>query len=365
MSKIVLLSRNIKHTTWPLAVSLQAQQHQVYLITDRKAEIDNVSGIEVLSYFKNWSLLEALRILPTLLAINPQIFHLVLEKDEISKAEILLSYMAQSFPRCIVTTSLLDLRKGIRENHWIKSLVEKSDVVTFPSLEAWGHLRGLNIRNRRQNRGLMPPLVGLPAKLNPSFEHSGEIKAWIRQRSTLAMPLISEQDINSKEIGELLQRLAVKYHLLFLGTFKEWSLSARKKWTHRLKKLGIHWIVSETVNYSQGQKLIESCEGLWLAGLPLSPIEYTENLWMSWGARVPVVIDLTQASMHAGLWQDSVNSHIIKTQSWKQDLDKLLSKRSLELPNLLSPQTSRSLLDNSTNDLSRLYNKALSEKAVY
>ena len=126
----------------------------------------------------------------------------------------------------------------------------------------------------------------------------------------------------------------------------------------------MQWTISETLNSLASQKLLESCEGLWLAGLTLSPTEYTQNLWNSWSARVPLVIDSAQASMHSGLWKDTINAHILKTQSWSGDLDKLLAKKSLKTPELLTPQTTRDLMDHSTNDLNRLYNKALSEKAV-
>ena len=114
----------------------------------------------------------------------------------------------------------------------------------------------------------------------------------------------------------------------------------------------------------RNQKLLSCCEAIWLAGTQLSPTEYTQHLWNGWTAQIPLVIDATQASMHSGLWKDGVNVHIVKGQSWDQDIEKLLSKKTLKTPEKLTTQTTRDLMDHSTNDLNRLYNKALSEKAV-
>ena len=364
MAKIVLLSRNSKHTTWPLVLSLKSQQHQVHLITDRNIDISDSAGIEIMSYFKSWSLLEAVRLMPTFLSINPQIFHLILEKDELSAAEIFLSYMAQSLPHCVVTTSLLDLENGVRKNRWLKSIIKKSDIVTFPSVETLGHLRGLNIQNKRQNRGLLPPLLSQePVGLEKSQVFS-ELRNWIHEKQTLALPMIFNPKENSEELFQLLEKLGKTYHLLFLGSWNNWSVRARKKFSARMQRMNINWTISETLQSNDSQKLLESCQALWLAGLTMSPTEYTQNLWNSWKAQVPLVIDMTQAAMHSGLWKDQVNVHILRNDVFSTELDRILAKKTLKTPEMLTIQTTRDLTDHSTNDLNRLYNKALSEKAL-
>ena len=364
MARIILLSRSIQHTTWPLALSLKSQQHDVHLITDRNSELENSNDLNVMTYFSRWNVWEALRFVPHLLSLNPQIFHIVLEQNKMSSAELILSLVAASIPHCIVTTSLLDSDIKFRKNSWVKSLVERSDIVTCPSMEALGNLRGLNIQNRRQNRGLMPPLLSTPKEAVDPSEGLENIKVQLKKKPSIAVPFILEPSGLSKNMKAWLSVISKKYHVVFLGNWENWSVRSRKKITRELDEITSGWSLSASTNHFESEYLLSACKALWLAGLPLSPTAYSQNLWMSWQTQTPLIIDTIQASMHSGLWKDELNCHIIHDDPSElvQETERLM-KKSLETPEKLNIQTTRDLMDHSTNDLNRLYNKALSEKA--
>ena len=365
MAKIVLVGRHLHHTVWPLAQSLQAQQHQVHLITARDAEVQHsTGGIEVMTYFKTWSAWEGLRFIPVLLNLNPQIFHLILEKDQVSVAEWLLAYVAQTLPHCVVTTSFLDPDRGLRNKTWLKFLVEHSDIVTCPSIETLGHLRGLHVQSRRQNRGLLPPLLENLNQNTPQTDEFNLLKEKLRGQKTLALPFVLDPSGLNLQLKTILHQLSAQRHIAFLGSWGDWPVRSRKKLTRQLQLASISWTLSGSNLPQASQELLQSCEALWLAGLPLSPTAYTELIWMAWQSGTTPIIDTAQAIMHSRLWKDGVNCHILKKDHLKSELSRILALPSLQTLEHLSPQNARDLIDHSTNDLNRLYNKALSEKAV-
>jgi hypothetical protein len=369
MAKIVLLGRHLHHTVWPLAQSLQAQQHQVYLVTSRDVEVHESSAdVSVMTFFKTWSAWEALKFIPILLNLNPQIFHLVLEKDHVSAAEWLLAYVAQTLPHCVVTTSFLDPERGLRKKTWLKFLVQHSDIVTCPSIETLGHLRGLQVHSRRQNRGLLPPILDSLSRRAPQNAKATEelslLTAKIKTKQTLALPFTLDPDGLSFQLKVLLRQISTQRHILLLGSWDSWPVRTRKKLIRQLEKNSVSWTLSGFQTSEANQQLLSACEALWLAELTLSPTSYTEYIWLAWQSGITPVIDTSQAIMHSGIWKDGINCHILKKNRSKSEVDRILSLPNLRTPEHLSPQCARDLIDHSTNDLNRLYNKALSEKAV-
>jgi len=84
MAKIILVSKYVNATSWQLAQALKSQQHEVVLLTSY-GEIppQDTQGIEFMGYFKKWSLLEGLRIIPGLFGLHPQILHVLLDEDKL------------------------------------------------------------------------------------------------------------------------------------------------------------------------------------------------------------------------------------------------------------------------------------------
>lgn len=379
MAKIILLGRHLHQTLWPLAQSLLSQQHQVTVVTEvSHPESDFVetdmaemlaSQIDVIKVFRRWNAWEALRFMPHLISINPQIFHLVLEKDNVTSAELLLSAMAHQLPQCIVTTSFLNPEGGIHRDSWLKYLVEHSDIVTCPSPESLGQLRGLNVNKRKQNRGILPPLLDHSVNASPScFKGIEQLTEHLIKLNAVALPFVmTKTEVHSgfmPLLNNLFRKIASRRHLVLLGNWDEWPIRSRKKISQELRKAGVPWTLSGSNQSSDNQMILKSCRSLWLAGLPLTPSDYTHFLWLAWQASATPIIDSSQATMHADLWKNGVNCHILNKDLMSTEVERILALESLATPEHLSTQSSRDIADHSINDLSRLYNKALSEKAV-
>ncbi|MBO9668359.1 MAG: hypothetical protein J7501_16285, partial [Bdellovibrio sp.] len=160
MAKIILVSKTIHATTWQLAKALRAQQHEVVILTSHgEMPPENPLDIEFMAYFKKWGALEGLKIIPGLFGLQPQILHLVLEEDRMNAAQIVLSGFAKSHPSCVLTTSLLNIRRGLKKTNPVRYLVEESDIITCPTVESLGQLRGLNVRSAQQGRGILAPAL--------------------------------------------------------------------------------------------------------------------------------------------------------------------------------------------------------------
>lgn len=375
MAQVVVICKNINHTLWPLVASLRAQQHQVTVITDRNTSVppleDHLQGVNVLTYFKKWSFWESVKIAPTLMSLSPQILHIISDQGQLSPAEIALSTLSYSLPHCVLSTSILNWDLKTRQNRWLQFLLERSDVVTGPSVDALAQLRGLNIKNRKQSRGLLPPLIPFSTEKNYFDNSQSPLDPWIQQKTTVALPWVFHFSEVQKNLPQL-QKISEKYQILFLGSLNNWPLRQRKRCQLWLQEWNISFCFSESHRPQEVQDILKKCEALWLAGLPLNSIEYSEYLWMGINSESALVIDQRQAQIHSGVWKNSVNVHILPSEngilsntespSWRKSIEALLSRKSLNTAEKISPSISRELIDHSTNDLNRLYAKAMSTK---
>lgn len=368
MAKIILVSKQINSTSWQLAKALKSQQHEVVLMTSYgEIPTDESNGIEIMAYFRRWSALEALRLLPGLLGLNPQIFHLLLEEDRMNGAQIILSTFARSHPTCVLTTSLLHIKHGLTRQNPVRYLIEESDIITCPSVENLGQLRGLNVRSTRQGRGILPPVLDL--KLRPQTAASDEevlrLVDSLTQESYVVIPFRETKFKPSADSFLRLRTIAAKYKVVLWGSYSHWSLRDRKRFASwmDLHHCGGRWAVTGEIELEISRKLLQKCTAFVLAGLTLTPIEMTEYILRAIQSHAVLVLDSKQVGIHADLWKNGVNCWVLQFEQLQKDLIKLLAKPHLKLAETLSEQFSqeRHLMDSSLNELNRLYNRALNQ----
>ncbi len=97
MSKIVLVSKKLNNSTWMLAKGLRSQSNEVIILTSRN-EVppeDDTAQIELMTYFKEWSFGEAVKLLPTLIGSDISIMHLLMEEQRVHGAYVVLSTFAK------------------------------------------------------------------------------------------------------------------------------------------------------------------------------------------------------------------------------------------------------------------------------
>lgn len=367
MAKVVLVAENLNPTVRRLINGLCNQMHAVTLITS-KDETDFPDRINVMQPFKKWSAFEAIRIVPLLYAMNPQIIHVILNDSHIRGAHVMLASVAKILPHTVLSTSLLHLGQGLRRRNPTRYLLQESDIVTCPSVETLGALRGLNIRPSRQGRGILPPMMNLSAD-DSSIEKSQvvtELLARMKNRPYLAVPFMEPGFDSSRMAFRRIAMMAAHRHLLLMGSTADWSLRERKRfqaWMAR-KGLDTQWTFTGHLNAPDIRRVLGGAEAFVLAGQNLTPFETTEYYLTALQAGTTLVLDDRQSTIHAHLWRHKENAWIFPLHDLLKQLQTQLTAGSLHLESVApeSLNLHRDLIDTPLNELNRLYNRALAVK---
>lgn len=365
MAKIILVSKHVNATSWQLAQALKAQQHEVVLLTSYGEAPRDTSGIEFMGYFKKWSFLEGLRIIPGLFGLQPQILHILLDDDKMNAAQIVLSTFAKSHPTCVLTTSLLNIKNGLSRRNPVRYLVEESDIITCPTVETLGQLRGLDVRSSRQGRGILPPVLDLKNAPNDDTIDHAELPliANLKKSAYVVLPFNETRFNPDSDYFIRLRALAQKYKVALWGTYAHWTLRDRKRFANWMaeSQCADHWVLTGPLSAPVAQQLLSGSTALMLAGQKFTPVEMTEYYLRAIQSQAVLILDSRQTSVHSDLWKNTVNCWVLNHSQLQKDLVKLLAKSHLRLPETLSEKLAedRHLIDSSMNELNRLYNKAL------
>lgn len=367
MAKILLVSQRLSPTVLRLATSLHEQQHQVTLLTSEGEDASVPDAIVVMRPFKTWSMRETLRLAPLLYMMHPQVIHLVLEEDEMKPAEIFISLMAKTIPNCVLSTSLLHIRRGLRRRNPVRYLLQESDVVTCSSVDALGALRGLKVRSRRQGRGLLPPVMNFQEDLPQEISNdASDLLRSLGHKKFLVIPFFEADFDDRKAFFRRLLIAAAHRHVLLLGSFSHWHLRDRKRFQQWMEEHGVgaRWTLSGDLNPADQRRVLARGEALVMAGLSLSPLETTELFLKALQSGTNLIMDDRQSMIHADLWRHEESCWILKSDNVTGSLEELLSQGPLKTLKMLPESMSlhRDLVDGPLNELNRLYNKALSLK---
>lgn len=368
MAKIILVSKNITATSWQLAQALRSQQHDVVILTSQGEEpLDDLKNIEFMAYFKKWSFLEGIKIIPGLFGLQPQILHVILDEDRMNPAQIVLSTFAKSHPSCVLTTSLLNIRFGLRRNNPVRYLVEESDIITFPTVETLGQLRGLNVRANQQGRGILAPALDFRhTKIDKIYADGSEARLIhdLSDEKYFVVPFHEARFKPDSDNFVRIRTLAQKHKVALWGSYSHWPLRDRKQFASWMAKFGCEnrWVVTGSMPSHYSKLLLERASAFVLAGQRFTPVEMTEYYMRAIQSQAVLILDSKQTSIHSDLWKNAVNCWVLNHENVQRDLVKLLSRPHLRLPEMLSEQSAQNshLIDSSLNELNRLYNKALS-----
>jgi hypothetical protein len=374
MAKVILVTDKVNSTSWPLALSLRAQQHDVMFLTSCGQPEKEHEGIRFLPCFKRWSLLEAIKLIPRLFTYEPQIMHLILDNPQVLPAHAVLATYAKSHPLMILTTSLLHLEKRLGPRNPLRMLLQESDIVTCPSVEALAKLRGLSVRSKKQGRGILPPALDLFEA--PSENEAVVVdetssltqEAWSAKLSEAPFFVVPFQEKSFSKDAPFfvrLRKIAETHFVVLLGSNQEWPLRQRRLFEQWMEKegLGECWMFSGDLSPAQEKDLLRQTESLLLAGIPLNAEEITQFYLKAIQCNTPLVLDSKQASVHAHLWQKNVNCWILSHEILEKELREFLQRKSYRPPESLSEKLSqdRHLTDTPLNELNRLYTRALAQ----
>ena len=370
MAKILLVCEKVTTTSWELALALKSQQHQVIFLTSQGESVENTQGIDFMAFFKTWSALEGTKLLPNLLSINPQSVHFVLESEKISPAHLALWGFAKARQTVVFTLSLLHLEKGLSQKNWrrnwLRYLVEQSDIVTCPSIDSLALLRGIDVKAGRQGRAVLPPVLSFHDNTSLTAlmsEDDSDLEALLDKEDFLLRPFLEKNfDEHAPYFQDLLQALQ-NYKVVLLGSQDHWPLRERKQFQTWLQKegMGTRWFLTGPRSLEENTHLIRKSTALWLADLDLSPMELTNYFLKAIDSTSTLILDSKQELLHAPLWKGGQNCWIKAGPS--RDF---FSEKSLKLTYQLDRHSleRKDLVDAPLNELNRLYNKALSQKAI-
>lgn len=366
MAKILLVSRKASPSAWLLARALRSQQHEVIFLTSYGEQVAHTQDIEFLAYFKKWNTLEATRLLPILLPLQPQIVHFVLDSHHISGAHLLLWSYAQARRSVVSGISLFHFEKNLGPHRWLRYLIQQSDIVTCPSVDALVFLRGLNMKSRKQGRTLLPPLLSENFRTSLSGGEVLEIEALLSDKKYLLRPFSQSSFDPETESSVTLARVLKERAVVLLGTQDNWSVPERKKFQKWLadQNLTEKWYLTGLPLPEDHRHLYEHAEALWLAHLDLSPFELTQYFARALETGTTVILDERQARLHAPLWRHGHNCWVIGPHSWQELLEKPSLKLSYPAGAHAGAASQKEFIDAPLNELNRLYNKALSQKAI-
>lgn len=368
MAKIILVSQKITATSWQLAQALRSQQHEVVILTSHGEEpLGELHNIEFMAYFKTWSWLEGLRIIPGLFGLQPQILHLVLEEDQMSSAQMILSTFAKSHPSCVLTTSLLHIRRGLRRSNPVRYLIEESDIITCPTVETLGQLRGLNVRATNQGRGILAPALDFREQSSAdssSDDSEARLLKDLESEPYFVVPFRAPRFNPESEHLIRIRTLAQKHKVVLWGSYSHWTLRERKQFAAWMARFHCdqQWVLTGSMSTALSRALLEGAEAFVLAGQKFTPVEMTEYYMRAIQSQAVMILDSRQTSVHSDLWKNTVNCWVLNHENIQRDLVQLLARPHLHLPEVLSEQRAQSshLIDSTLNELNRLYNKALS-----
>ncbi len=363
MAKILLVCDQVTPTSWELAQALKSQQHQVIFLTGREQTVENTNGIDFMAFFKNWNAMEVARLLPTLVSMQPQIVHFVLESDRVTAAHLGLWGFAKARRSIVFTLTFLHVEKGLSRGQWVRYLVQQSDIVTCPSIDSLALLRGINIKTIRQGRAVLPPVLSFQEATSVPSDQDLEVEELLSGEPYLVRPFSQNHfDPQAPFFIELLQ--AMKIHVVvLLGSQDHWNLRERKQFQAWLQSEGLEtrWLLTGHHSIEDAGHLIKNAEAIWLSNLDLSPIELTDYFLKAIDTTSTLILDSSQELLHAPLWRNGQNC-------WIQDQPaaQFFADKSLKLAYQLDRHSMerKSLVDAPLNELNRLYNKALSQKAI-
>lgn len=375
MAKIILVTEKVNSTSWPLALSLKAQQHEVIFLTSFGEEAANTDGIRFMAYFKKWSFLEAIRVLPMLFSYEPQVLHIILDQAPLKGAHAVLASYAKSHPLMVLTTSLLQFERRLRTGSPTRLLLQESDIVTCPSVDSLAKLRGMSVRSKKQGRGILPPALDLYESTlleQPHYEaHESEIVAGenlssqLKDESYFVIPCFEKSFDPDGLYFRRLARLAETHFVVLWGSNQDWPLRSRKQFETWMESQGLadRWMFSGALPKALERELLKNTQCLILAGIRLSPQAISQFYLKAIQSNTPLALDSKQASVHAHLWLKNINCWILNHEALDKEFSSFLTKESFRPPESLQEKLTenRHLTDTPLNELNRLYTRALSQ----
>lgn len=375
MSRILIVTEQLNSPIIAAHIeSIKNLQHEIIIVTsqnqkDFELESHGLQNVQVLYFFRRWSLAEWIRFIPALISTRPQLIHFLIETEKNLTAQKLLLETCHSFG-IPVFTHFLNLTYINPKSKNLTYFVYKSDLVTCAHRQSLLDLRGLSTFNRKQIRGLIPPVLRMKVERNSHEPQqlSESMLAFLKKNSqAFILPFKAELLDPESHYWKILTKILEYQSVLFLGDLESVDLSKKKKAESELLKIThkkkSQWLYHHTKSYPHSVSIAPKNSVIFIAGLPLSIQEISEIFEQAILAQHLLIIDEFQAELYSGLWQNKQNALILSNYQLVKELDHLLRSedwKQFNFHSLNSSQMKSEIMDAPINEFNRLLNKVLS-----
>jgi hypothetical protein len=342
LARVALLTQHLTPQALGLAQALKMHRHEMILITSAQEPVPDDLGIQVLTYFKKWSAVEALRFFPKLLGQSPEVWHFVFadtKKESPTAAHWVLSHLARALPGRVVATSFYDSVLQISPFK-AKPFLKSCDIVTTATRENLMFLKRKAWIQRDCETEVLPPMVS--ERLSPT---TGEVEQDLSQLVTAASPflIIPTQKLPDLDWAPILNKM----NLVVCG--------------HRPARAqkGVFYVGTD-LSESQFLEVLRSSRGLITAFEDLSVVELLNYQRICSATRTLTLAQPRQTEAVPGFCVPKRNGFLVRNMSQLNSL--LLENPKLELQNPLFEPVKTDLSDSALNELNRLYSKVRHQK---
>ncbi len=338
MAKIALITQTLSPQSLGLAQALQFHRHDVIMITSRDQNVPDELGFEVLTYFKTWSAIEALKFFPRILGQAPEIWHFVFsnrEKDKPSPAQWLLAQLARALPRRVVAASFYESLLHISKIRMLPML-HCCDIVTTATRENLMYLKRKDWLPPHCETEVLPPFLHSQVNQSPQT-----LDQDLKQLMKIAEPflLLPSEKLPDLEWDQILG----KVQILVCG-----QRPASKSIP------GVYYVGS-SLNDFQFVEVLKKSLGLLSAFEDFSLIELLRFQRLCQQTKTPVLANRRQVEALPGFAVEHRNGFVVTQIS---NLRQLLNENpKLDLHAPLFDSIRSDLADSALNELNRLYSK--------
>lgn len=353
--------------------SLKSMGYEPIIITSQNQKAHAPSHIDTRFFFKKWSVFEAIQFIPMFFSIHPQLVHFIVDDLNLNLSQelILETSKVLGLP---VFTHFFNLDYHIHKNKNIKLFIYKSDLITCAHRQNLLDLRGLSTFNKKQIRGVIPPLIK-PSNKNPNYRITDSTfsesvffnKNFIindnKQSFAFVVPFKEDFFKQTREELLIIKKILTHNACIFWGPSDKIEPNEMKRINKDLSNLkSFHnWYFLNSSLFESLSDVLPCNVRVFIAGLNFNTKELAEIFEKALQNGFTLILDDYQAELYSGLWQDRVNCFLLSRYTLLKDLESFFKNHYHEEVTLKNNHRNE-LIDAPVNEFNRLIKKVLSLK---
>ena len=335
MARILLITEELNSVVWTFAKSLHEQRQDILVVTSKNCDLAEVPPFEIWSPFQKWSAIEASRLVPKMLSWNPDIVHFFFthEEERPRAAHWILSAVVSSLPGKTLAASYF--AEGSVRSFTDRAFLRMFDMNTFGT-------RSQLMRIKRQ-KSLAPKTVA--EVLPPLEDYVLKTDQSIRPNLTKLIRTLGPYVLIPEAPPANFDEILLAHH-----GFETLVLGENQRRRTKTYSTG-------SLNPNERDFVFKNASALILAECDLSVLELRRYHEISEKTGLPLVVTSYQNEILPGLCRNCRSGWVL--ERGLTGLEKVLEENpGLKLNVEYSAYSGHELMDNTLNELLRLYQRA-------